>query len=170
MIPAPFLSRMQALLGNEYGDFLAALNSPDTHALRTNTVKTTPEALLPLLPFTPEPLPFLTGAYLIPDGERAGAHPLHHAGAYYMQDPSAMATVAALPFPITGWRVLDLCAAPGGKTTQLAAAVGEGGLVVSNEIVRNRAQALLSNVERMGLTNTVVMNTDPAGIAALFGV
>ena len=168
MIPQEFLSRMEGLLGGAYHDFCAALEAPDTHALRVNTGKITPERLLPLLPFAPLPLSFTDRGFLIPDGHRAGNLPLHHAGAYYIQDPSAMATVAALPFPLQGLRVLDLCAAPGGKTTALADRIGEGGLLVSVEIVASRARALLSNVERMGLTNTVVLNTDPPSVASMF--
>ena len=168
MIPAPFLARMRDLVGDEYEAFLAALSAPDTHALRVNTVKAEPSEILPLLPFAPTPLSYLPEGFLIPDGERAGLHPLHHAGAYYVQDPSAMATVAALPFSIAGWRVLDLCAAPGGKSTQLAAAIGEGGVLVSNEIVPTRARILLQNVERMGLTNAAVLNTDPPTVRGMF--
>ena len=168
MIPTEFLARMESLLGGTYRDFCDAYHAPDTHALRVNTQKITPKALLPLLPFTPEPLGFTDCGFLIPDGERAGNLPLHHAGAYYVQDPSAMATVAALPFPLDGSRVLDLCAAPGGKTTALAARIGDGGLLVSVEIVASRARALLSNVERMGLANTVVLNTDPPSVASMF--
>ena len=168
MIPAALLTRMRDLLGNEYDAFCEALAAPDTHALRINTVKADHATVLPHLPFTPTPLSYLNEGFLIPDGERAGLHPFHHAGAYYIQDPSAMATVAAIPFPLSGMRVLDLCAAPGGKSTQLAAAIGEGGLLISNEIVASRARILLSNVERMGLKNTVVMNTDPPAIRTLF--
>ena len=168
MIPQEFFSRMEGLLGGAYHDFCDALVAPDTHALRVNTRKITPERLLPLLPFAPTPLSFTDRGFLIPDGERAGNLPLHHAGAYYVQDPSAMATVAALPFPLEGLRVLDLCAAPGGKTTALADRIGEDGLLVSVEIVASRARALLSNVERMGLANTVVLNTDPPTVASMF--
>lgn len=168
MIPAPFLARMRDLLGDGYADFCEAMAAPDTHALRVNTQKTDPAHVLPLLPFSPTPLSYLPEGFLIPDGERAGRHPLHHAGAYYIQDPSAMATVAALPFRLAGMRVLDLCAAPGGKSTQLAAAIGEGGVLVSNEIVATRARILLQNVERMGLTNTAVLNTAPPTVRAMF--
>ena len=168
MIPQEFSKRMQALLGADYPAFCEALAAPDTHALRINTQKTDIPHLLSLLPFTPTPLSFTDRGFLIPDGERAGNLSLHHAGAYYVQDPSAMATVAALPFSLSGMRVLDLCAAPGGKTTALADRIGEKGLLVSVEIVQSRARALLSNVERMGLTNTVVLNTDPPTVSAMF--
>lgn len=166
MIPAAFLDRMRDLLGGEFEAFLAALSSPDTHALRAVTKKMPPDRLLSLLPFRPTPLPFFDRGFLIPEGERPGAHPLHHAGAYYMQDPSAMATVSALPFPIEGWRVLDLCAAPGGKTGRLSEEIGNTGLLISNEIVASRARILLGNVERLGIENTVVTNTSPPALAA----
>ena len=167
-LPSEFLARMRALLLEEFPDFLAVYERESEHALRVNTVKTDKDTLLPLLPFTPSPLPFGRGCYLIPPGERPGTHPLHHAGAYYMQDPSAMATVSALPFPIAGWRVLDLCAAPGGKTAQLADLVGDAGTLISNEIVPSRARILLGNIERLGLSNTAVMSTDPATVASMF--
>ena len=166
MIPTVFLDRMRDLLGPEFPDFLEALSAPDTHALRAVEKKMPKERLLSLLPFTPTPLPFFDHGFLIPEGERPGAHPLHHAGAYYMQDPSAMATVSALPFSIRGWRVLDLCAAPGGKTGRLSEEIGDGGLLVSNEIVPQRARILLGNVERLGCENTVVTCTAPPPLAA----
>lgn len=166
MIPAAFRERMHAILGADFPDFMEALASPSQHALRVVTKKMSAERLLSLLPFSPEPLPFAAGGFLIPEGERPGAHPLHHAGAFYMQDPSAMATVAALPFDITGRRVLDLCAAPGGKSGQLSERIGKSGLLVSNEIVASRARILLGNLERMGVENAVVTSTDPATLAS----
>ena len=168
MIPEELLKRMERMLGEEYPAFLSALGEPSEHALRINRHKTAPGLLLPLLPFAPEPLPFTDVGYRIPPGERPGAHPLHHAGAYYMQDPSAMATVAALPFDLTGMHVLDLCAAPGGKSTYLADLIGEGGQLFSNEIVPSRARILLGNIERMGIGNTAVLSLDPRAVAALF--
>ncbi len=168
MIPARFLLRMQQLLGEEFEAFRAALAEPSCHALRKNRSKGVSGALLEDTFKGLLPLPYAEGGYLIPEGLRPGAHPLHHAGAYYMQDPSAMAAVAALPFPITGWRVLDLCAAPGGKTGQLADGVGEDGILFSNEIVRSRAMTLLGNIERLGIKNTAVLSLDPREVSALF--
>ncbi|MBO7761899.1 MAG: hypothetical protein J6T24_03795 [Clostridia bacterium] len=167
-LPSEFLARMRALLLEEFPDFLAVYGQESEHALRVNTVKTDKDTLLPLLPFTPTPRPFGEGLYRIPPGERAGTHPLHHAGAYYMQDPSAMATVSALPFRIDGWRVLDMCAAPGGKSGQLAALVGPSGQLYSNEIVPSRARILLGNAERLGLCNTAILSTDPQTLGAFF--
>ena len=166
-LPPAFMARMEELLGEELPSYLAALAEPPVHGLRLNRIKAD-EKTLSQLPFALTPLPHVEGGCLIPEGERAGLHPLHHAGAYYMQDPSAMAAVAALPFGIGGLRALDLCAAPGGKTSQLAEAVGEDGLLVSNEIVPSRARVLLSNIERLGLRNTLVYSEEPRALAALF--
>ena len=168
MIPAEFSERMKRLLGDGYPAFLAAYGRESEHALRLCRKKTAAGALLPLLPFTPEPLSFFDGGYLVPQGERPGADPLHHAGAYYMQDPSAMATVAALPFSPRGLRVLDLCAAPGGKSGQLADLIGEEGLLVSNEITPSRARVLLGNIERLGHTNVAVLSADPRAVSELY--
>jgi 16S rRNA C967 or C1407 C5-methylase (RsmB/RsmF family) len=159
---------MRRLLGDAYPAFCEAMERESDHALRLNRGKTDPTALLSLLPFAPAPLPVFDGGYLVPPGERPGSDPLHHAGAYYMQDPSAMATVSALPFDISGWRVLDLCAAPGGKSTYLADLVGEEGVLVSNEIVPSRARILLGNLERMGIGNAAVLSLDPRAVAELF--
>ncbi len=162
-----FLLRMKDILGEEYSDFCETMNSPARHALRVNQQKISPDRLLSLLPFAPKKLPFADGGYLIPEGARAGNLPHHHAGMYYMQDPSAMAAIEAVTVE-EGIRALDLCASPGGKSGQLAEKIGAGGLLVSNEYVRSRALTLLGNVERLGLCNTVVMNEGPEAIASLF--
>lgn len=162
-----FLLRMKDILGEDYGAFCETMHAPTSHALRANLQKVSSDRLLSLLPFSLDALPFAEGGFLIPEGERAGNLPHHHAGMYYMQDPSAMAAVEAVAVE-EGMRVLDLCAAPGGKSGQLAEKIGRGGLLVSNEYVRSRAMTLLGNAERLGLCNTVVMNEDPKGIASLF--
>lgn len=166
MLPAAFLRRMRDLPGFDYEAYCCAVREPDVRAFRVNTGKTTDEALLSLLPFKTRPVPFLSHAYYAPD-ERVGGLPAHHAGMFYMQDPSAMCAVAAAG-DLAGARVLDLCAAPGGKTTQLAAAVGTQGIVISNEYVTARCRILQSNVERMGLCNTVVTNLSPDALADLY--
>ncbi len=165
-LPPSFLTRMQALLGTDYPAFFEALGAPSVHALRVNRRKTAQERLLSLLPFSLTPLGF-RDAFTLPDESRAGALPHHHAGMYYLQDPSAMAAVEAAAIT-PGARVLDVCASPGGKSGQLAAAIGEEGVLVSNEIVPSRCRTLLGNIERLGIPNALVMQTDPAGLAALF--
>jgi NOL1/NOP2/sun family putative RNA methylase len=157
---------MRALLDSEAEALLAALEQPSARGLRVNTTKLTAEALLPRLPWRLSPLPWCAEGFLLEDETRAsaGAHPFHAAGAYYLQDPSAMLPAAALA-PTPGEVVCDLAAAPGGKTTQLASAMGGRGVLVANDPDPARARALLSNVERWGAPNVVVTQTDPARLA-----
>lgn len=167
MIPEAFLARMRAMPGLDLPAFLDALRAPPVRAFRLNPLKTDEKTLLPLLPFHTEPLPFADGAFLA-KAEAVGSLPAHHAGMLYMQDPSAISAVAAA-LPPPGARVIDLCVAPGGKTAQLAAAIGERGVLVSNEYVPARCRILQGNVERMGLCNTVVTCLDTAALAELYG-
>ncbi len=156
-----FLERMQSLLGDEFDAFLQYYNGENFRGLRVNTLKCTAEALQGALPFELKPTPFCPdGFYLPADVSSLGNHPLHHAGAFYMQEPSAASAVEMLGVQ-PGDRVLDLCAAPGGKSTQIGAKLKGEGLLWSNEIVKSRANVLLSNIERMGIANTVVSNCHP---------
>ena len=159
---------MQELLGAAYPEFEACMTRPPLRGLRVNTLKfdlgQAASLGLPLTPapFTPE------GFYLDTADGGVGNSPWHHAGAFYMQEPSAMSAVALLA-PQPGERVLDLCAAPGGKSGQIAAALRGRGLLWSNEYVRRRAQVLLANLERLGVRNAVVSNTHPDLLAARLG-
>lgn len=164
-LPEAFENRMKHLLGGEYAAFREALCHEDpVKGLRVNTHKVAAEAFVQNAPFALEPIPYVDGGFIVSEDAGAGKHPYHHAGAYYMQDPGAMATVAAIPAEFWqnhGLRILDLCAAPGGKTTQLAALCAErGGVVLSNEYVSARSRILAGNVERMGLANVLVTNVD----------
>ena len=165
LLPSAFEERMRALLNEEYPAFLSAMQEDlAVKALRVNRHKLSPSAFLSADPFGVKPIPYVEDGFYLPEGSEAGKHPCHHAGAYYMQDPGAMATVAALGasrLEGEGLRVLDLCSAPGGKTTQIAAAIEEnGGIVLSNEYNAKRSRILAGNVERMGLTNVCVTNLD----------
>lgn len=157
-LPQAFLSRMQTMLGDEYSQFLAAYDQPHFRGVRINPLKcdreTIEAAMGTLTPSPFSPLCFYTQA------EKVGSLPLHHAGAFYSQEPSASSAVTVLA-PEPGEKVLDLCAAPGGKSTQIAACLMGEGLLWSNEIVKNRAQILLSNMERMGVKNAVVSSCHP---------
>lgn len=161
MLPREFLVRMRRLLGAEFDEFIAAYERPRSTALRF-----APERHCPALPdFCGEIVPWEeNGRYLLPD-VRPGLHPLHDAGAFYLQEPSAMAPARLLDAQ-PGEHVLDLCAAPGGKSTQLAAAMCGRGLLVCNEIHPKRARILSSNLERLGVTNALVTNEHPAVLAA----
>ena len=154
-----FFDRMKAYMGDDYDRYLETVDKEPYHAIRVNTLKVSEDELLPLLPFAGERVPFSPDGYYV-TAEKLGKHPLHHAGAFYVQEPSAMSAVTVLDVQ-PGDKVLDLCAAPGGKSTQIASRLGGTGLLWANEIVRPRAHILLSNIERMGVKNAVVSNMSP---------
>lgn len=162
MLPDAFLVKMRRLLGSEFDAFLSAYTLPRNVGLRLNPRKRS----VPL-PFCGEKIPWEPNGYYYDPSARPGLHPYHDAGVYYLQEPSAMAP-AGLLAPQTGERVLDLCAAPGGKSTQLAAAMEGRGLLVCNEIHPKRAKILSSNIERMGVPNALVLNEHPARLAERF--
>lgn len=156
-----FLFRMKSLLGDEYSEFLKYYEADNFRGLRVNTLKCTPETLKSLLNFELINTPFCKEGFYIPDDVVSlGNSPLHHCGAFYIQEPSATSAVEMLGVE-EGDFVLDLCAAPGGKSTQIGAKLNGTGLLWSNEIVKNRANILLSNIERMGISNAVVSNCHP---------
>ena len=167
MIPEKFLEKMRQMPDLDLSAFLEALERPAVRALRVNTLKASNEQLLPLLPFAVTPLPFAPNAHYAPD-DKVGALPAHHAGMFYMQDPGAISTVAAAAVA-PGLTVIDLCAAPGGKSTQLAAAIGEEGVLVSNEYVPARCRILQGNVERIGAKNVIVTNLSTDKLADFYG-
>ena len=163
MLPHDFIERQRRLLGDEFAAFAAAYDRPRSAGIRLNPRKRT----APLSQFCGAAIPWAqNGYYLLPD-VRPGLHPYHDAGVYYLQEPSAMAPAVLLDAQ-PDERVLDLCAAPGGKTTQLAAAMQGRGLLVCNEIHPKRARILSSNIERLGVTNALVLNEHPAELAARF--
>ena len=161
MLPESFEQKMQRLLGAEYPDFVASYDRPRNVGLRLNPLKTEQK---PELPFLLRQIPWAENGYYYDAQQRPGLHPWHEAGLYYLQEPSAMAP-AELLAPQPGERVLDLCAAPGGKTTQLAARMQNKGLLVCNEINPKRAAILSRNVERMAISCALVLNEHPAHLA-----
>ena len=163
MLPQEFLERMEQYLGTEYGAFLDSLERPRAVALRFNPLK----GERPALPFVGENVSWESqGFYYDPDS-RPGLHPLHEAGVYYLQEASAMAPVALLD-PQPGERVCDLCAAPGGKTTQIAGRMAGQGFLLCNEINPKRAKILSRNVERMAVANALVTNEHPEKLAQAY--
>ena len=169
-LPPAFVSRMRAQLGAEADAYFAAMEMPCLRGLRLNPQKPVSDAALEAVGGVEEPVPWYPalGRYLRNDSP-AGTDLLHEAGAYYLQEPSAMAPVSALS-PRPGECVLDLCAAPGGKSTQIAAALAGEGLLVSNEPVPSRAKILSRNIERMGVPNALVVSAQPEALAARWGV
>jgi 16S rRNA C967 or C1407 C5-methylase (RsmB/RsmF family) len=162
MIPAEFLTRMETMLGSEYPAFLSALERPLQKGLRLSQRKA-----LSKVPFVTEPIPWAENGYYYDPDTRPGKHPYHEAGLYYLQEPSAMAP-AGLLSPQPGDRVLDLCAAPGGKSTQLGDMLEGQGLLVANEINPKRAKILSRNIERMGIPNALVLNMHPKDLEGRF--
>lgn len=160
MLPEAFLNRMKRQLGEEYPAFLESLERPRAVALRFNPLKGERPALdfvQAQVPWEPE------GFYYAPEA-RPGLHPYHEAGVYYLQEASAMAPVSLLD-PQPGERVCDLCAAPGGKSTQIAGRMGGEGFLLCNEINPKRAKILSRNIERMGVANALVTNEHPQRLA-----
>ena len=160
MLPELFLQRMRTQLGAEYDEFLLSLQRPRAVALRFNPMK----GRAPKLDFVGERVPWEPMGYYYDPQARPGLHVYHEAGVYYLQEASAMAPVALLD-PQPGERVLDLCAAPGGKSTQIAGRMRGEGLLLCNEYSPKRAKILSQNVERLGIANAIVTNETPLSLS-----
>lgn len=156
MLPEEFLKRIEQQLGGEYPAFLKALERPRAVALRFNPLK----GEMPRLPFVQTQVPWGKFGYYYDIKSRPGLHPYHEAGVYYLQEASAMAPVVLLQ-PQPGERVCDLCAAPGGKSTQIAGYMAGEGFLLCNEINPKRAKILSRNIERLGVANALVTNEHP---------
>ena len=171
-LPAAFLERMRNILHTEFEDFLACYEQPSISGLRVNTLKIKPEDFIKITPYSLNPVPWCVNGYQIQDedssGQNPGKHPYHAAGLYYLQDPSSMAPASIHSLP-PGALVLDLAAAPGGKTTHLAAMMQNQGTIIANEIHPKRVWDLAENLERCGVTNAVVLNETPGKLAGHFG-
>lgn len=166
-LPVAFEERMKGMLGSEYEAFAASYGKERSQGLRLNLLKTDRAVFLQQTPFSLRQISWAEEGFYYGAGERPGRHPYHEAGVYYIQEPSAMAVVTLLD-PQPGEKILDLCAAPGGKTTQIASRLQGRGLLVTNEIHPARARILSQNVERMGVRNAVVTNEDSGRLAGVF--
>ena len=160
MLPEAFLKRMERQLGADYPAFLESLERPRAVALRFSPLK----GAVPKLPFVGEPVPWEPMGYYYDPQARPGLHPYHEAGVYYLQEASAMSAVALLD-PQPGETVCDLCAAPGGKSTQIAGRMRGEGLLLCNEYSPARAKILARNIERMGVANAIVTNEKTESLA-----
>ena len=167
MLPQAFLERMEQMLGDEYPAFLESYEKERYQALRVNPLKADREDFLQKAPFTLRSVAWEPDGFYYEKDDAPGKHPYHAAGVYYIQEPSAMAPAAYLGAQ-PGERILDLCAAPGGKSTQIAAAMRGEGLLISNEIHPARAKILSENIERMGICNAMVTNESPQSLAKVF--
>ena len=166
-LPAAFTERMKQMLGREYDAFIASYDKERSQGLRVNGLKADPAEFAKTAPFSLNPVAWAAEGFAYGAEDRPGRHPYHDAGVYYIQEPSAM-IAASLLNPQPGEMILDLCAAPGGKSTQAAARLSGEGLLVSNEIHPARAKILSQNIERMGIANAVVTNEMPQRLAEHF--
>ncbi|MEK4435087.1 RsmB/NOP family class I SAM-dependent RNA methyltransferase [Paenibacillus sp. FSL K6-2862] len=166
-LPSIFAERMENLLGDEFEQFMKSYEQSPHAGLRVNTLKISMEQFDKLAPFDLRPIPWCGTGFYVPHGMKPGLHPYYHAGLYYIQEPSAMAPVELLDVQ-PGDHVLDLCAAPGGKSTQIAAKLRGKGVLVTNDIHSERTKALAKNVELYGVRNAVVLNESPERIAGAF--
>jgi NOL1/NOP2/sun family putative RNA methylase len=161
-LPVAFEEKMLSLMGeNEYSELLNSYNDERHFGLRVNTLKISVEDFLKITPFELEKIPWTRDGFYFKQGESPGRHPHYHAGLYYIQEPSAMFPAEVMDAK-PGERILDLCAAPGGKTVQLAAGMKGEGILVSNDISSDRIKALIKNIELCGIKNTIVTNEEPA--------
>ena len=166
-LPEEFCERMKALVGDEYDDFLKSYDNMINKGIRINTLKCTDTRAMATTLGAEEPVLWCKDGFYLGENGVSGNHPYHGAGVFYFQEPSAMCVAEGLPLKENS-RILDLCAAPGGKTTHIAARMGNSGLLVANEIVPKRASILSENVERMGLKNTIVTNETPSQLSKRF--
>ncbi|MBP3939061.1 MAG: RNA methyltransferase [Clostridia bacterium] len=166
MLPNEFTSRMKELLGDGYEEFICSFDESPVRSFRINTKKISESEFEKINPFGGEKISYAEGAYYF-NYDGIGNHPYHHAGMVYIQDPAAMSPVASVNIE-PDWKILDLCAAPGGKSTQAAAGL-DGGLLVSNEIVPSRCKILTGNIERLGIKNAVTTCADVKRLSGLFG-
>lgn len=168
MIPEGFKKKMKNILGEEYPAFINALeNREAVRGMRVNLLKATPEKLIGDGEFELEPIDYADNGFILREERAMGASPYHHAGMVYMQDPGAMASAAALDIQ-PDWWVADLCAAPGGKSSQAAERLGSEGFLLSNEYVPKRAKIIVGNLERLGVRNAMITSLDTARLAEMY--
>ena len=168
MLPEAYINRMQKQLSDEFDAFIKSYEEKPKQALRLNTLKSEDVFNSCDEVFHLKKVEWASDGYYYEDEDQPGKHPYHEAGLYYIQEPSAMAPVTLLDVH-PGDVVLDLCAAPGGKSTQIAGALKGEGLLVCNEYISSRAQILSENIERMGVMNACVTNESPDRLEQLFG-
>ena len=166
-LPQSFLDSMKEILGEDYEAFLAGFDGQRQYGLRVNTLKMNLEEFERIAPFHLKKVPWISNGYFYEAEDVPARHPFYSAGLYYLQEPSAMTPASRLKVQ-PGERVLDLCAAPGGKATELGAALQGEGLLVANDINTARARALLRNLELFGISNSFVTNEPPHVLAERF--
>ena len=167
-LPVTFTDKMKKLLGNEYEEYIACYDETRLYGLRVNTKKISVEEFKQICPFEIEPIPWIeNGFYYNGEKVQAAKHPYYFAGLYYLQEPSAMTPANRLPVE-PGDKVLDVCAAPGGKATELGAKLKGEGVLIANDISNSRAKGLLKNIEVFGIGNVLVLSEEPGKLEEYF--
>ena len=166
-IPKEFVKKMKNLLDDEYTDYENSFKEKRVYGLRVNTLKIGSKELIDKNIFSIENIDWCKEGFYYKEEERPAKHPYYHAGLYYLQEPSAMSSGEVLPIS-EGDKVLDICAAPGGKTTQLGARLKNTGLIVANDISPSRAKAIVKNIELFGLKNCFVTSETPKRLSDKF--
>lgn len=159
-LPELFVNKMNEILGDEYDDYIKSYANQRMYGLRVNTNKISIEDFEKICPFEIERIPWISNGYYYNGKEHPAKHPYYYAGLYYLQEPSAMTPASRLQVN-PGDVVLDMCAAPGGKATELGTKLRGKGLLVANDISNSRAKALLKNIELFGISNVFVVNETP---------
>lgn len=159
-LPENYLTTMKEMLGNEFDEYLESFNDNRLYGLRVNTLKISPNDFLKLSPFELKPIPWIENGFYFSENDKPAKHPYYFAGLYYLQEPSAMTPANVLPIKEFD-KVFDMCAAPGGKSTELGAKLNRTGLLVTNDISNTRSKALLKNVEMAGIPNLMVLSENP---------
>jgi len=159
-LPEQYLTTIKEMLGNEFDEYLESFNDDRLFGLRVNTLKISISDFLKISPFELEPIPWIENGFYFSQNDKPAKHPFYFAGLYYIQEPSAM-TPANVLLINEGDKVFDMCAAPGGKSTELGAKLNRTGLLIANDISNTRAKALLKNIEMAGIPNLMVLSEDP---------
>ena len=168
ILPESFKDRIKEQLKDEYEDYIGCLDKGMNHGIRVNTAKISVEDFLKISPFELESIPWTDNGFYYDDKKYVPSkHPYYYAGLYYIQEPSAMTPASVLDIK-PGDTVLDICAAPGGKSTELAAKLGNTGVLISNDISNSRAKALLKNLELFGTGNMSVVSEPPNKLSERF--
>ena len=167
-LPEKFENKMKELLQDEYDKYLQCYDEPRYYGLRVNTNKISVEDFLKIAPWPLTPVPWIAnGFYYDEDKIQPSKHPYYFAGLYYLQEPSAMTPASRIPVE-PGERVLDVCAAPGGKATELGAKLKGEGVLIANDISNSRARGLLKNLELFGIGNMMVISEEPGKLVEYF--
>ena len=166
-LPLEFVDKMKAMLGDEYEAYEKSFDDKRLYGLRINTMKISREELLNRNVYETEDVHWCKEGFYYKEGERPSKHPYYHAGMYYLQEPSAMSPGAVIDIE-EGDRVLDICAAPGGKSTQVGARLNNTGVLVSNDISTSRIKALVKNIEIFGIKNSIITNESPKKLRTKF--